>query len=282
QDGFKAVHEARMVVKGHRVAVEKKRKDLKADALAFGKLVDGEAKRITAMLEPIESHLQAEEDKITKELERIKAEEEEAERQRVQDRVDELAKYGKQYPFSGVQFMDDFMYTDMLTKAKSDWETEQARIKKEEEDRKIEINRLADQKTDQDRIAEEQRIAQARIDVEKKALEDAKRAEQDRQTRIAFEIQAKEDARINAEKAAKERSEREAWEKFEAEEKAKAAAKIKEMLKPDKAKLKEWTDMLWHIAAPELANAKAKEIAGEILDGLSLILDSYKARIDAL
>ena len=39
---FKAVHDARMVVKGKRVEVEKKRKELKADALAWGKKVDTE------------------------------------------------------------------------------------------------------------------------------------------------------------------------------------------------------------------------------------------------
>jgi len=45
-EGFKAVHEARMVVKSKRVDVEKVRKELKADALEYGRKVDAEAKRI--------------------------------------------------------------------------------------------------------------------------------------------------------------------------------------------------------------------------------------------
>ena len=54
--GYAVVHEARMEVKGKRVDVEKKRKDLKADAVKFGRAIDGEAKRITALLKPIEDH----------------------------------------------------------------------------------------------------------------------------------------------------------------------------------------------------------------------------------
>jgi uncharacterized FlgJ-related protein len=74
-EGFKAVHVARMDVKGRRIEVEKTRKSLKEEALRFGKLVDGEAKRITALIAPIEEHLQSEEDKIQAEKDRIKAEE---------------------------------------------------------------------------------------------------------------------------------------------------------------------------------------------------------------
>lgn len=60
--GFEEVHTARMAVKKTRLAIEARRKELKEDALKYGKAVDGEAKRLTAQLEPIEGHLQAEED----------------------------------------------------------------------------------------------------------------------------------------------------------------------------------------------------------------------------
>lgn len=70
--GFKAVHEARMIVKSKRVDVEKVRKELKADALEYGRKVDAEAKRITAMLQPIELHLTAQEEAYQAEKERIR------------------------------------------------------------------------------------------------------------------------------------------------------------------------------------------------------------------
>lgn len=46
--GFGVIHEARMLVKTKRVEIEKRRVELKADALAFGRQVDSEAKRLTA------------------------------------------------------------------------------------------------------------------------------------------------------------------------------------------------------------------------------------------
>jgi hypothetical protein len=83
KESFDAVHNARMVVKNHRVSIEKKRKELKADALEYGRKVDSEAKRITALLEPIETHLQTEEDKVINEKKRIQEEKEAAELLRV-------------------------------------------------------------------------------------------------------------------------------------------------------------------------------------------------------
>ena len=83
KDGYKAVREARLTVKEHRVKVEKTRKELKADSLAFGKAVDGEAKRITTKLESIETHLQEQEDIVAKEFERRKAEEERLKQEKI-------------------------------------------------------------------------------------------------------------------------------------------------------------------------------------------------------
>ena len=74
--GLVAVHDARMHVKGLRVQVEKKRKELKADALEYGRIVDREAKRITALLAPIEEHLQSQEQAVLDEKALLKREEE--------------------------------------------------------------------------------------------------------------------------------------------------------------------------------------------------------------
>ena len=74
REGYKAVKEARLTVKSKRVEVEKKRKELKEDSLRFGRAIDTEAKRITSLLEPIETYLQSQEDVIGKEAERIKLE----------------------------------------------------------------------------------------------------------------------------------------------------------------------------------------------------------------
>jgi hypothetical protein len=86
----------RLEVKRLRVNVEKSRVALKEDSLKFGRAVDTEAKRITALLTPIESHLQTQEEIVTKYQERLEAEaraKEEAERKaREQAAAEERAK----------------------------------------------------------------------------------------------------------------------------------------------------------------------------------------------
>lgn len=78
KEGYSIVHKARMDMRDLRVKIEKKRKELKADSIAYGNAVDGEAKRINALIEPIEGYLTEQEKKIDDEKERIrKAKEEE-------------------------------------------------------------------------------------------------------------------------------------------------------------------------------------------------------------
>ena len=54
---YRAVKEAISDVRSRRISVEKRRKDLKADAIAFGKKVDARAREITELLTPLESEL---------------------------------------------------------------------------------------------------------------------------------------------------------------------------------------------------------------------------------
>ncbi len=56
---YKAVVTAIADVRGRRTSVEKRRKELKAEVLDYGRRVDGEAKRITELLEAIEEPLKS-------------------------------------------------------------------------------------------------------------------------------------------------------------------------------------------------------------------------------
>jgi len=91
---FRKVHEARVIVRDGRIQVENIRKDLKAEALEYGRKVDGEAKRLFALIEPIEDHLKAEEKKIEDEQERLRVEHEQAEKKQIEERVNLLLKHG--------------------------------------------------------------------------------------------------------------------------------------------------------------------------------------------
>jgi hypothetical protein len=109
KEGLKAVNAARKIVKGYRIDVDKRRKELNADALEYQRRINGEAKRITALLEPIETHLANEEKKIEDELERIKREKEAVEAARYQERVKKLT--GLKFMFDGIHFYSTYLDT---------------------------------------------------------------------------------------------------------------------------------------------------------------------------
>ena len=81
--GYLALTQAIAEVRTARTDVEKRRKELKQDALDYGRLVDSTAKQITERLEAIEGPLKANKEQIDAENERIKREKEEAERLRI-------------------------------------------------------------------------------------------------------------------------------------------------------------------------------------------------------
>ena len=255
QEGFKQVHDARMVVKGKRVAVEKQRKDYKADALDFGRKVDAEAKKIFDALEPIESHLQEQEDIVINEKKRIQAEKEQAEQRRILGRINELASVGCMMSFFDVATLSDPEYEKLFSEKKAAFEAEQARFASA---RRIEAERLEKERLEQEamrkkmaeemaeiaRIKAEQEAERARLkaeqdklEAEKRSVEEAKRKAQEKAEREAFEKQAIENACIAAERAAIEKAERVARERAEAEQRAKEEVERQEALRPEKEKL---------------------------------------------
>lgn len=255
RDGFKAVHDARMIVKNTRIAVEKKRVELKADALAYGKAVDAEAKRLTAMLEPIESHLQAEEDAVIAERDRIKREAEEAKRLALQKRLDALLECGIVGNPEATAAMSDEQFAANLATVKAAFEvrikaeTEAAEKRKAEEAalaaeraRLEEIQRQ--QKAEADRLAAEQRrldderLARERAaELEKAKAEAAEKARADAERRHAEEIErVKRDAEAKAAREKAEAEEKVRREKKEAE--AREVARIKaEAERPQREKI---------------------------------------------
>ena len=61
-DGIGKVEEAHKAVKRLSASIEKKRKELKADALEYGRTVDSIAKQLTEKVDGVESKLKAERD----------------------------------------------------------------------------------------------------------------------------------------------------------------------------------------------------------------------------
>jgi hypothetical protein len=239
QEGYEKVREARLFIKGERVNVEKKRVELKAQSLEYGRAVDAEAKRITTAIEEIEGHLMAEQKKIDDEKARIKFEKEQ--REKLPERIEKLVAIGvTQEAVSADELLklDDATFLELL-------------------------NRLTAEKLEKQRIAQEeteraQRAEAERIEAEKKAIED-KRLAEEREKQHQAEVEqarkeAAEQARIQAEIDAKRKED----ERIAAEAAAKAEAERIEAERPDKEKLHVFAGTFRAITFPEVTSKKAQ------------------------
>ncbi len=215
--GYANVHSARMVVKKHRVAVDATRKNLKRAALDYNIKVETEAKRITALLDPIFDHLQAEEDRIDKEKASIKLAKENAARAKVQKRHDSLrAVNANHYKIEDVRVWKDKYFDNILeietkrheaTKAK---EAEEARLKVAREaavriKQEAEAKKLKEERAELDRIKAEQEelakehkifLAREREKDEAAKREQDKRIAEERAELDRVEAKRQEDNRI--------------------------------------------------------------------------------------
>jgi hypothetical protein len=191
KEGLELVHTARMVVKGKRIQVDKKRKEFKAGALEYGRKVDTEAKRITALLTPIEDYLNQEEAVVVAEKQRLKEEKEKAEQVRIQARIDELAKYGESMPFFEVATLSDDEYETILAEANLTHAKAQAQKAAEE--------RIQKEKKEADRKFLEE--TQAKQKAEREELDRIK-AQQDKKNAEIQAAHAKREVELKAETAA--------------------------------------------------------------------------------
>lgn len=215
------------VLRDLRGKIEKRRKDLKADSLAFGRKVDAVARHFTGLIAEIEDPLQS-----AKAL----VDEAEAKRKREEEKAELLA---------------------LEAKLKADREAEEAKAK---EAREAEEKRLAEERA---RIAEQERVLneQRRAQEEERRREDARiKAEREELDRRQAEIAAKE-AAARREQEAKDAAARAAEKaRAAAEEQAKEEARL-EALRPDIEKVHDYASRLLALAGealPEVASLEAK------------------------
>jgi colicin import membrane protein len=259
KEGLAAVHNARMTVKNKRIEVEKCRKALKEDSLKFGRAVDMEAKRITALLEPIETYLESEEDKIARIKAEIKAEEERvakaAEEARLkaleEARLAEIEAQAKveRERLAAVEAEQAAMKKRLDEVAKQQ-AAEQAKLLKERLAMEAERKAFEDERRQaaaaERRAAELQKAkADAAEEARREAEEEKERALQAERDRVEAERLAAENARLEAEAAERERAEAE---RIAAEE------------RPDKEKLLEFSKMLTELSYPTVNSERGVKI----------------------
>lgn len=220
--GAKACDDARKRVKALRCEVEARRKDLKADALEYGRRVDAEAKRLTGLLSPIEAHLEGQVAIVADAEARRKAEAERALDERLERRLAELQAVRTTLPPLGsLRLMPEDAYAKLLADATAAHEQVEAERRAERE----RLAKLEAEHKEEKRKAAEQEAENRRLRAE---LEVARKAELDRERKEREKAEA-ETRRAEAEKLAAERKAKEEREAREAEtrrQEAEAAAGI--------------------------------------------------------
>ncbi len=246
---MKLAKEARAEIRGLRTGLEKKRVEIKAPALERCRLIDAEAKRITAELlaleEPIDVQIKAEEARAEAErLEKLEAERlrVEAIQQKIQairdvpgalvgkpaviiagklarlrETVLDAAELGEYCIAADDALMAAIARTAELLDAQKGAEAEHARVKAEREElehmraENARLQQEAEARAEADRL-ERERLAQVerdRVAADERAQREAEQAKRNEEARIAREAQEEAD-RIERERIAAERAEEQA------------------------------------------------------------------------
>lgn len=246
------------VVKNLRLSTEERRKNLKEDSLRKGKLIDGLARFVFDMIEPIEDHLE-------KQAKWVEQEEKRAQEQLLSERKELLSKYVEDLSPYNLSALSQDGFDALLADRKEAWEKKEAEriaAEKVEADRKeaerIENERIREENT---KLKESQDIKDAELLKEKKAREALEKAEQDRK-----------DADAKAKQEADQKAEQDKLAKEKAERDAKNA--------PDKEKLTIYADSIKNLVAPTDISKAALEIVAiaeaELLKVSQKIKDSIK------
>lgn len=296
REGYSQVSAKRKELKAARVLVEKEGKAMRDLITPITKHISAKEKELVAIVGPVEDRLAEMEKWYELQQEEIKRAKLEADRKRVQDRIDQLAAYGVAIDFAACIGMSDEHFELKLQQAKSEFESEQ--IRKAEEEARIEAEKKAEaermereraeleaQRKEQEAEHQRQADALAAIEAEhrklaeEKAAIEAEKARIEKEKREAIEAEeraiqlenARKEAAATALKNAEEKAKREAEAKAEADRIAaeKEARRIARM--PDKKKLLDFANNITGIVSPELKSPEADAILSEAVKQLARV-----------
>lgn len=304
--GLKAVREARLDLTRTRCKIEETRKMLKAGALEFGRKVDSEAKRLTALVEPTEQALKAMEDDIAKEA---KAEQD----KRTAERMALLKEIESPYPEVVVAAMSEKDFEKLHAELKESFAVKQAEAETkriadeaerlEREKAAADAKRIADEELARQReelrvlrekqeaeAAEAKRKADAELARQREELAKQRAEQEAREKAIAAETKKIEDAkrvqqeqerkRQEAEEAERSRkAEAERQERLAKEREAEIAAEAahREAMKPDFVKLMDFAKSVRKLNLPTVSEA-----AGVARNRIMLLVEETAERVETI
>lgn len=272
--GYEAVRVAIGQLRTIRTTIEKRRVELKADALAFGRLVDSEARRFTLMAEEIEEPLKAKKAIIDDEAARVKREAEaeklralEAEIAANRARQEAEAKALRDAEEARLAVERKALEAERAALAEERRQADEAAKVQREAATKALLEREAAQRAEGEALRAElkrnREADEAAARVERGAIEQERRkvaAEREKAERIEFERQAK----IKAEAEAIAKAERDRL--AAAEQAARIAA-----LAPDVEKVKAFAAAIRALPVPKGRTKDAKTVISDAVDALGRV-----------
>lgn len=274
--GYKAVEAARKYLKGYRVGIENRRKELKAPILDLGRKVDEEAKRLTAIVEPRELELDKDSAAYEAEQARIAQEAADSKRRIVEDRLAVMAKYGIA---PNLSLVDDATPEEWDEKV-AEWEVAAEEQRKAEAIAKeAERVRLEAEAAEAARKTEEERAERERLEAERKAEADRLEAEREAE-RAKFAAALASATAAHAEAARKAEEIRQENARLQREAEARAEADRIEAQRKER-EAQEEADRIKREADEAEARRKAEE-AKPSLDKAHAWLDAVLAAVAAV
>lgn len=232
-----------------RTGMDDKRKEMKADSLAWGRLVDSGYKQWETPLLEIQAKIDAKIKAVDEAKAAKRREKEEAERKALEAEL-EAKRAAEAAAIKAEQ--------DRIAEANRIEAERLAKIAAEQAAKQREIDEA------NAKIKAEQEAAQKKIDDAKAEVEAAKRKQEQEERERQIRIQAEKDAAERIEREQKAAAERKA-----AQERAEAAERARiEAARPDVEKIHELADDIDGIGFPDVSDGKAKLFLAEIDEAL--------------
>lgn len=268
---MKQARALRLHLKDLRCKVEARRKELKADYLEAGRIIDAAAKTITALIEPHEARML--------EAETFAERAEKARKTKLAaDRAAELAPFGVDTRFLVLEEMPEADYQSTLAGAKQQHAARAAAAAKAEAEAKAAREAQA---AEEARLrAENERLRAERLEADKAAAAKLRKAHE--AARAEREAREQAEAKAQAAYYAQLQKDREAEEAQEAAIKAAATAKRKAERAPDNVKLEALAAALMAIEMPKVKSDEAQAMVTGTRNTLNTLAGRIRARIAEL
>ncbi len=273
-DGYQVIHEQTMAIIKVRTRIEKVRKELNSDALSWSKKVNGEAKRLTTIIEELEKPWRD----IKTNLDEKEAREAEETRQaeaKLQDEIEQRIQNIKDLT-TGLLGKDAAYIQDRLMKANGimideEWYGDYV------EPAEIVLATVVESLENAHTERLEFEVGQAEVQKQKDEMAENQR-KMDEQQKDLDKQKAAQEASERASKAAKEKAEREAQEKKgreerairEAQEAKKHKAELEARLPEDK-KLRAYADELLSLKVPPIHDRVMMDVLARSLERLNSV-----------